>query len=128
MENQMENQTEQTAQTAGAEQEKKQISISGILADLGNGMTREEIRLKYGVKKAQFARIMNHEKLKGHKTKSAKKNDPFELVDDAPEATIFTPRQRKAKTDAAVHSDGTALAGTTNSSTQATQTEEDEEA
>jgi hypothetical protein len=60
--------------------EKIQITISSVLNDLSNSMTREEIRDKYSLTNAQLKQVFSHPQLKGRKTKQV--NVLFELVDD----------------------------------------------
>jgi hypothetical protein len=74
------------------------LTVSGILTDLDNGLTRTEIGEKYGLDKTQVGKLFDHPKLKGRKTK-AKKEVGFELVDDAPEAplTKYGPKKKKAE-------------------------------
>lgn len=60
--------------------EKIKITISSVLNDLANSMTREEIRNKYSLTNAQLKQLFQHPQLKGRKTKQV--NVLFELVDD----------------------------------------------
>jgi hypothetical protein len=60
--------------------EKIKITISSVLNDLANSMTREEIRDKYSLTNAQLKQLFQHPQLKGRKTKQV--NVLFELVDD----------------------------------------------
>jgi hypothetical protein len=60
--------------------EKIQITISSVLNDLSNSMSREEIRDKYSLTNAQLKQVFSHPQLKGRKTKQV--NVLFELVDD----------------------------------------------
>jgi hypothetical protein len=60
--------------------EKIQITISSVLNDLANSMSREEIRDKYALTNAQLKQLFQHPKLKGRKTKQV--NVLFEIVDD----------------------------------------------
>jgi hypothetical protein len=60
--------------------EKIQITISSVLNDLSNSMSREEIRDKYALTNAQLKQVFSHPQLKGRKTKQV--NVLFELVDD----------------------------------------------
>ena len=60
--------------------EKIQITISSVLNDLSNSMSREEIRDKYTLTNAQLKQVFSHPQLKGRKTKQV--NVLFELVDD----------------------------------------------
>ena len=60
--------------------EKIKITISSVLNDLSNSMTREEIRDKYSLTNAQLKQLFQHPQLKGRKTKQV--NVLFEIVDD----------------------------------------------
>lgn len=60
--------------------EKIKITISSVLNDLSNSMTREEIRDKYALTNAQLKQLFLHPQLKGRKTKQV--NVLFELIDD----------------------------------------------
>ena len=60
--------------------EKIKITISSVLNDLSNSMTREEIRDKYALTNAQLKQLFLHPQLKGRKTKQV--NVLFEIVDD----------------------------------------------
>ena len=66
--------------------EKIQITISSVLNDLSNSMSREEIRDKYTLTNAQLKQVFSHPQLKGRKTKQV--NVLFELVDDVTPVTI----------------------------------------
>ena len=69
--------------------EKIQITISSVLNDLSNSMSREEIRDKYSLTNAQLKQVFSHPQLKGRKTKQV--NVLFELVDDVtPEVVEVT--------------------------------------
>jgi hypothetical protein len=76
--------------------EKIQITISSVLNDLANSMSREEIRDKYALTNAQLKQLFQHPQLKGRKTKQV--NVLFEIVDDVTpevvevtEVTVTTP-------------------------------------
>jgi hypothetical protein len=66
--------------------EKIQITISSVLNDLSNSMSREEIRDKYALTNAQLKQVFSHPQLKGRKTKQV--NVLFELVDDVTPVTV----------------------------------------
>lgn len=68
--------------------EKIQITISSVLNDLSNSMTREEIRDKYSLTNAQLKQVFSHPQLKGRKTKQV--NVLFELVDDVTPIEVET--------------------------------------
>jgi hypothetical protein len=63
----------------------KTIKVSEVLNDLKNGLTREKIGEKYGLNKAQVARLFQHEKLKYKKTILP---DNFVVEDDTEEAPV----------------------------------------
>lgn len=63
---------------------KKVVSVSGVLAALHNGKTREEIRVELGLTKKELTRVFQHPKLKNKKT--IKGVADLEIVDD----TIIT--------------------------------------
>jgi len=65
--------------------EKVQLTVSGIQADLNNGLSREEIRLKYGLTGKDLKGVFSHPKLKGLKTKVGPQ---YNLVDDTPEVEV----------------------------------------
>lgn len=76
--------------------EKIQITISSVLNDLANGMSREEIRDKYALTNPQLKQLFQNPNLKGKKTKQV--NVLFEIVDDVTpevvevtEVTVTTP-------------------------------------
>jgi hypothetical protein len=63
--------------------EKIKITVSSVLNDLANSMTREEIRDKYSLTNAQLKQLFQHPQLKGRKVKQV--NVLFELIDDVTE-------------------------------------------
>jgi hypothetical protein len=69
--------------------EKIQITISSVLNDLANSMSREEIRDKYALTNAQLKQLFQNPNLKGRKTKQV--NVLLEIVDDVtPEVVEVT--------------------------------------
>ena len=58
----------------------RQISISAILEDLKNGMTRKDINAKYELNPIDIKKLWSHEKLKNKKT--AKYVSELEIIDD----------------------------------------------
>jgi len=59
-----------------------QLTVSGVLADLGNGLTRAMIQAKYKLSGKDMKALFSHEKLKGRKTTPA---PGFVLIDDTEE-------------------------------------------
>ncbi len=55
------------------------LTVSGILNDLNQGLTRAAIQAKYSLSGKDLAQLFSHPKLKGKKTKVA---PSFTLVDD----------------------------------------------
>lgn len=64
-----------------SEQEKVKLTINGLLSDLKNGLTREDIAEKYSLTKADVKRIFQHPKLKNKKTIKPRE-ESWVLVDD----------------------------------------------
>jgi hypothetical protein len=64
---------------------KVQLTVSGILNDLNEGLTRDAIRTKYSLSAKDVSELFKHPKLKGKKTKPA---PGFNLVDDTPEEVV----------------------------------------
>lgn len=58
----------------------KPVTISAILEDLKNGMTRKDINAKYELNPIDIKKLWSHEKLKNKKT--AKYVSELELIDD----------------------------------------------
>lgn len=56
------------------------LTVSGILADLNNGLDRAAIQTKYGLTTSEVSEIFKHPKLKGQRAK--RKVLRFSLVDD----------------------------------------------
>lgn len=73
--------------------DKVQISLSGVLQDLKDGLTRAEIGAKYGLNGNQTNRLFSNPKLKGKKTTKF----DFDLVDDAPDEPIRVFEARKTE-------------------------------
>lgn len=61
--------------------EKPVITSSAILADLESGLTREEIRVKYGLNGVQLKKIFQSPSLKNKKT-IKEKGSHFVFIDD----------------------------------------------
>ncbi len=61
--------------------ELQEITVSGILEDLNNGLDRKAIGEKYSLKLAEVKIMFDHPKLKGKKAKK-KVELSFKLVDD----------------------------------------------
>lgn len=64
----------------------KQISISQVLADLENGVTRAEIGTKYDITAREVKALFEYPKLKGKKAKKTLKLT-FDIIDDTEEAS-----------------------------------------
>ncbi len=69
-------------ETNTQEKEVVRITISGVLEDLNNGLTREDIQEKYGLNGVELKEVFQHPKLKGKKTKKPR---GFILIDDTEE-------------------------------------------
>ena len=61
--------------------ERKQISVSAVIDDLNNGLSRLQIGEKYGLTAREVKEMFKHPSLKGKKAKKVFKPS-FELVDD----------------------------------------------
>lgn len=57
------------------------LTVSGILADLDNGLDREKIATKYGLTKQEVNEVFKHPKLQGRRVKR-KPSVRFVLEDD----------------------------------------------
>ena len=64
----------------------KTISISAVLVDLENGVTRKGIEDKYGINTKEVKYLFEHPKLKGKKAKSVFK--PSFTINDDTESNI----------------------------------------
>lgn len=64
------------------ENETKVITVSGVLADLDNGLDRKAIANKYGLTIEEVRAMFQHPALKGKRPKRALKKITFTLVDD----------------------------------------------
>jgi hypothetical protein len=64
---------------------KVQLTVSGILNDLNEGLTRDGIRSKYNLTAKDVSDLFKHPKLKGKKTKPA---PGFSLTDDTPDEEV----------------------------------------
>jgi transposase-like protein len=62
--------------------ERVKLTVSGLTADIENGLTRPEIAEKYGLNTQQLAKAMKQAGLIGKKAKKV----AFELVDDTVES------------------------------------------
>ena len=72
----------------------KQISISAILNDLENGVTRAEIGANYEISPREVKVLFDHPKLKGKKAKKVF-TPSFDIVDDVPD-TLGSPEEKTA--------------------------------
>ena len=69
-------------------QERKVVTISGVLEDLENGLGRPLIAKKYGLNAEEMKVLFQNPNLKGKRPKRATKKITFVLVDDVtPETT-----------------------------------------
>jgi len=66
--------------------EKKAITVSQVLQDLKDGLDRDAIGTKYGLKKFEVAKMFQHPKLKNKKTIKPREVS-FELLDDVEAAS-----------------------------------------
>lgn len=64
------------------ENETKVITVSGVLADLDNGLDRKAIAKKYSLTIEEVRAMFQHPTLKGKRPKRALKKITFTLVDD----------------------------------------------
>jgi hypothetical protein len=64
------------------ENETKVITVSGVLADLDNGLDRKAIAKKYSLTTEEVRAMFQHPSLKGKRPKRALKKITFTLVDD----------------------------------------------
>jgi predicted xylose isomerase-like sugar epimerase len=71
-----------TTEVSTQETETKVITVSGVLADLDNGMDRKAIANKYGLTIEEVRAMFQHPTLKGKRPKRALKKITFTLVDD----------------------------------------------
>lgn len=62
-----------------------QLTVSGILTDLDNGLTRDNIQNKYKLSAKDLKGLFSHPSLKGKKTKVA---PGFVLTDDTAEIQV----------------------------------------
>lgn len=63
-----------------------QITITEVLNDLTNGLSRHDIKAKYNLSPAQLKQIFSHPKLKGKKAKKAEVM--IDLIDDTITAEV----------------------------------------
>ena len=70
--------------------DKVQLTVSGIKADLNQGLSRPEIQAKYGLSTRDLKSLFSHPKLKGLKTKPVPQ---FELIDDEEDVVVATPTE-----------------------------------
>jgi hypothetical protein len=67
------------------------ISISAVLLDLKNGLTRQDIKEKYNLNGVQLKHVFSHPKLKFKKTVRA--TVQINIVDDTPETPVPVPTE-----------------------------------
>jgi hypothetical protein len=65
------------------------VTVSGVLTDLNNGMSRKEIKTKYQLNNDQMKQLFSNENLKGRKAK--KSVGELIIIDDI--ATPVTQRE-----------------------------------
>ncbi len=93
-------------------EEKVEITISSVRADLKAGLSRDQIGAKYGLNRANTIRLFKHEKLKGFKTFKTAANIattakiPVEIVDDMPDEQPKAKKVAPAKKAAPAASNG----------------------
>lgn len=83
------------------------ITVSGVLDDLKNGLTRDEIGTKYGLNKTQVKDLFQHPKLKNKKTIKPKVL-PFILEDDTMEETSTNQLSMQDELDATMSQEAVA--------------------
>lgn len=64
----------------------KQLSVSQVLNDLNNGLTRDQIKEKYELNFSEMKMLFNHPKLKGKRAKTA--GASLMIIDDSEEPTL----------------------------------------
>ncbi|MCK4521791.1 MAG: hypothetical protein KAU20_04405 [Nanoarchaeota archaeon] len=69
----------------GGAPQKTQLTVSGILNDLNEGLSRPNIQAKYNLSGKDMKDLFSHPKLKGRKTKPA---PSFVLTDDTPDEEV----------------------------------------
>lgn len=82
----MENTLEGTTVVVQEEKTKVELTVTGVLADLKEGLDRKAIGAKYGLKGFEVAALFQHPKLKNKKGIKPQVLG-FVLIDDAPEVT-----------------------------------------
>ena len=83
------------------QKEKVKISLSGVIADLDNGLDRKAIRAKYGLSATDATRLFSDPALKGRRIKTAPAFELIRDVEEAPKATataVATAKPEEAPT------------------------------
>ena len=75
---------EPTSGTVVKQETPTQITTTMIINDLENGISREDIKTKYGLETWEVVQMFQHPTLKGKKAKKVRKLS-FEFVDDSDE-------------------------------------------
>jgi len=105
-------QTEPTVEKqTTAEGEQKTLTLSGIIADLDNGLGRPQIKEKYELTGMEIKQLFQHPMLKNRRPKRALTKISFTLVDDVTpkqEAPQENPNQLRVDTEAQRVEDNTA--------------------
>lgn len=86
--------------------QRQQLSVSQVLADLADGKSREEIKEKYNLNSNDMKKLFDHPKLKGRRTKKA---PSFQLVDDTVQEEQPKKSTPKKKVTAEVATSGGAV-------------------
>lgn len=80
------------------EGEQKTLTLSGIIADLDNGLGRPQIKEKYELTGAEIKQLFQHPMLKNRRPKRALTKISFTLVDDV--TPQENPNQLRVDTEA----------------------------
>ena len=100
-------QAQTAAATVAAPVVKIKVTVSSIQDDLKQGLSRDDIKAKYGLSADQLKAVFQHEKLKGLKTRKTGLAT-VEIIDDTEDSPIRIRKPRKEKAEAVV-SEGNAV-------------------
>jgi hypothetical protein len=92
---------EPTSGTVVKQETPTQITTTMIINDLENGISREDIKTKYGLETWEVVQMFQHPTLKGKKAKKVRKLS-FEFVDDTLKDTSepqFSEREEQVEVD-----------------------------